>query len=181
MQMSKIAPEPNFVPRFDHIWYFIAHRRPLIVQSFCDHDRAINHDGQTTSLLTIQVTELIDGIFIGCSVNHMIVDGTSYHHFLNTWCEILKLHGKIVGHSILHPPVLKRWIPGRYNPIINLPFTRHNQSSAYMMLLHWEKESSISQQILSQSSKPRLIQNAAQPTIFLPCRPWQHLCGDASH
>lgn len=51
---------------------------PLVVQSFFDHDRAVNHDGHERPLLSIQVTELVDGVFIGCSMNHAIVDGTSY-------------------------------------------------------------------------------------------------------
>ncbi|KAL2901284.1 hypothetical protein RDABS01_026366 [Bienertia sinuspersici] len=50
---------------------------PMVVQSFFDHDRAVNHDGHDTSLLTIQVTELLDGVFIGCSMNHVLGDGTS--------------------------------------------------------------------------------------------------------
>ncbi|XP_058223282.1 uncharacterized acetyltransferase At3g50280-like [Rhododendron vialii] len=51
---------------------------PVVVQSFFDHDRAVNHDGHSMSLLSIQVTELIDGIFIGCSANQAVVDGTSF-------------------------------------------------------------------------------------------------------
>ncbi|XP_071932942.1 protein ENHANCED PSEUDOMONAS SUSCEPTIBILITY 1-like [Coffea arabica] len=58
---------------------------PGNVRSFFDHRRSINYYGHTKSLLTIQVTELIDGIFIGCSMNHMVVDGTSLWHFLNSW------------------------------------------------------------------------------------------------
>ncbi|KAL6215473.1 hypothetical protein ACLB2K_014903 [Fragaria x ananassa] len=63
---------------------------PLVVQSFFDHDRAVNHDGHTTSLLTVQVTELVDGVFIGLSMNHALGDGTSYWHFFNTWSEIFR-------------------------------------------------------------------------------------------
>ena len=51
---------------------------PQVLQSFFDHDRVINHDGHTLSLLSIQVTGLVDGIFIGCSTNHGMVDGTSF-------------------------------------------------------------------------------------------------------
>ncbi|KAI8024265.1 putative acetyltransferase [Camellia lanceoleosa] len=91
---------------------------PLVVQSFFDHDRAINHDGHTLSLLSIQVTELVDGIFIGCSINHAVVDGTSYWHFFNTWSDIFMTNNS----SISRPPLLNR-----YSPVLNLPFTHHDQ------------------------------------------------------
>ncbi|KAL8128067.1 hypothetical protein AgCh_014858 [Apium graveolens] len=38
---------------------------PSVVHSFFDHDRAVVYDGHTMSLLTVQVTELRDGVFIG--------------------------------------------------------------------------------------------------------------------
>ncbi|KAI5354445.1 hypothetical protein L3X38_007340 [Prunus dulcis] len=63
---------------------------PLVVQSFFNHDRAVNHDEHTMSLLTAQVTELVDGIFIGLSMNHCLADGTFYWHFFNSWSEIFQ-------------------------------------------------------------------------------------------
>ena len=39
---------------------------PLVVQSLFDHHKAVNHDGHTMLLLSIQVTELVDGVFLGC-------------------------------------------------------------------------------------------------------------------
>ncbi|KAI8024269.1 putative acetyltransferase [Camellia lanceoleosa] len=45
---------------------------PLVVQSVFDHDRAINHDGHTLSLLSIQLTELVDGIFIGFGISSIL-------------------------------------------------------------------------------------------------------------
>ncbi|RHN70308.1 putative transferase [Medicago truncatula] len=63
---------------------------PPIVKSFFDHHRAVNHDGHTMSLLSIQVTELLDGVFIGCSMNHCIGDGTAYWNFFNTFSEIFQ-------------------------------------------------------------------------------------------
>lgn len=98
---------------------------PEIVQSFFDHDRAINHDGHTRSLLTIQVTELIDGIFIGCSINHMVVDGTSFWHFFNTWSEIFNTKGQTI--AISRPPIHKHWFPEGHGPILSLPYTHLDQ------------------------------------------------------
>jgi hypothetical protein len=98
---------------------------PSVVQSFFDHDRALNYDGHTMPLLSIQVTELEDGIFIGCSMNHSIADGTSYWNFFNSWSEIFKAQGNDI--SIARPPIHKRWFPDGYGPIINLPFTHQDE------------------------------------------------------
>ncbi|KAJ4835505.1 hypothetical protein Tsubulata_048508, partial [Turnera subulata] len=101
---------------------------PLVVQSFFDHDRALNHDGHVKSLLSVQVTELIDGIFVGCSMNHCIGDGSSFWHFLNTWSEIFQAQGDSNDlFSISRPPVMKRWFPEGYGPILSLPYTHHDQ------------------------------------------------------
>ncbi|XWS24211.1 hypothetical protein CRYUN_Cryun28dG0081300 [Craigia yunnanensis] len=98
---------------------------PLVVQSFFDHDRAINHDGHTSPLLSIQVTELIDGVFIGCSMNHALVDGTSFWHFFNTFSEIFQAQGDNI--KISRPPVLNRWFPEGHGPLLNLPFTHQDE------------------------------------------------------
>ena len=98
---------------------------PSIFQSFFDHDRAVNYDGHTMPLLSIQVTELKDGIFIGCSMNHCIGDGASYWHFFNTWPEIFQAQGNNI--SITRPPIHKRWFPDGVSPIINLPFTHQDE------------------------------------------------------
>jgi hypothetical protein len=98
---------------------------PLITQSFFDHDRALNYDGHTRPLLSIQVTELKDGIFIGCSINHCIVDGTSYWHFFNAWSEVFQAKGNDI--SMTRPPIHKRWFPDRVDPILNLPFTHQDE------------------------------------------------------
>ncbi|KAM3710360.1 hypothetical protein ACB098_01G025200 [Castanea mollissima] len=82
---------------------------PSIIQSFFDHDRAVNYDGHTMPLLSIQVTELKDGIFIGCSMNHCI----------------FQAQGNNI--SITRPPIHKRWFPDGVSPIINLPFTHQDE------------------------------------------------------
>ncbi|KAF8404993.1 hypothetical protein HHK36_009888 [Tetracentron sinense] len=95
-----------------------------IVTSFFALDRAVNHDGHTLPLLSIQVTELVDGIFIGCSFNHSIGDGTSFWHFFNVWSEITRAQGKC--DCISRPPIYKRWFLDGHGPIINLPFSHHD-------------------------------------------------------
>ncbi|KAI3845394.1 hypothetical protein MKW98_029045 [Papaver atlanticum] len=47
-----------------------------------------NYEGQSHPLFSTQITELLDGVFMGCSVNHSVVDGTSFWNFINLWSEI---------------------------------------------------------------------------------------------
>ncbi|KAH7846269.1 hypothetical protein Vadar_011928 [Vaccinium darrowii] len=98
---------------------------PLAVQSFFDHHREVNHDGHTMSLLSIQVTELIDGIFLGCSINHAVADGSSYWHFFDTLSNTFRAQEKSC--DISSPPILTPWFPDGCGPIINLPFSHHDQ------------------------------------------------------
>ncbi|KAG5018378.1 hypothetical protein AAZX31_06G038600 [Glycine max] len=102
---------------------------PLVVQSLFDHHKALNHDGHTMPLLSIQVTELVDGVFIGCSMNHSVGDGTSYWNFFNTWSHIFQAQAQ--GHEtdlpISHRPIHSRWFPNDCAPPINLPFKHHDE------------------------------------------------------
>ncbi|XVF59384.1 hypothetical protein PTKIN_Ptkin07bG0271400 [Pterospermum kingtungense] len=63
---------------------------PSIVHSFFPLNGMKNHEGIFKPLLGVQVTELVDGIFIGVTINHSVVDGTSFWHFFNSWSEISK-------------------------------------------------------------------------------------------
>ncbi|KAI4389532.1 hypothetical protein MLD38_001748 [Melastoma candidum] len=97
---------------------------PVVVQSFFDHDKAVGHDGHSQSLLTVQVTELEDGVFVGCSMNHCVVDGTSFWHFFNSFSEIFRAFtgGKTDFEVISRPPVLERWFAGNRKGPMNLSF-----------------------------------------------------------
>ncbi|KAI9071040.1 hypothetical protein K1719_046995 [Acacia pycnantha] len=61
---------------------------PCIVTSFCPLNGSKNYEGTSKPLLAVQVTDLVDGIFIGCTINHSVVDGSSFWHFFNSWAEI---------------------------------------------------------------------------------------------
>ncbi|KAK5784898.1 hypothetical protein PVK06_039439 [Gossypium arboreum] len=79
---------------------------PTIIHSFFPLNELTNFEGTRNPVLGIQVTDLIDGIFIGCTNNHVVVDGTSFWHFLNSWSEISK--------GLIHlskPLVFQCWFP----------------------------------------------------------------------
>ncbi|MFX9848135.1 acyltransferase, partial [Acinetobacter baumannii] len=61
---------------------------PIIVRSFFSLNGALNIEGVSNPLLGVQVTELEDGLFVACTMNHCVADGTSFWHFFNFWSEI---------------------------------------------------------------------------------------------
>ncbi|XVF83892.1 hypothetical protein PTKIN_Ptkin16aG0530200 [Pterospermum kingtungense] len=63
---------------------------PEFVKEFFSFDKTVSYQGHHEPILAVQVTELADGVFIGCSVNHAVTDGTSFWNFLNTFAEICK-------------------------------------------------------------------------------------------
>ncbi|KAK7310838.1 hypothetical protein RJT34_08597 [Clitoria ternatea] len=99
---------------------------PPVVQSLFDHHKAVNHDGHTMPLLSIQVTQLLDAVFIGCSMNHAVCDGTSYWNFFNTWSQIFQASDSS-NILISHHPIHNRWFPHGCGPLINLPFKHYDE------------------------------------------------------
>ncbi|KAF3950391.1 hypothetical protein ACB098_09G071600 [Castanea mollissima] len=66
------------------------HDVPGCFREFFALDRTLSYSGHFRPLVAVQVTELSDGVFIGCTVNHAVTDGTSFWHFFNTFAEICK-------------------------------------------------------------------------------------------
>ncbi|KAI9089202.1 hypothetical protein K1719_029481 [Acacia pycnantha] len=97
---------------------------PRIVTSFFPLNGSKNYEGTSKPLLAVQVTDLVDGIFIGCTMNHSVVDGSSFWHFFNSWAEIsrgLNRASKL--------PALQRWFPEGIKHPIRFPFTEVHQRS----------------------------------------------------
>lgn len=118
---------------------------PPIHHSFFALNGVKNYEGTSQPLLAIQVTELVDGIFISFTVNHVIVDGTSFWHFINSWAEISKGCLKI---SKL--PTFDRWFSKGIECPIRFPFTiesRYNDNDEEGKInfpervFHFKKES----------------------------------------
>ncbi|KAJ0027559.1 hypothetical protein Pint_35216 [Pistacia integerrima] len=63
---------------------------PDCFKEFFTYDRTLSYAGHNKPLAAVQVTELADGVFIGCTFNHAVTDGTSFWHFFNTFAEICK-------------------------------------------------------------------------------------------
>ncbi|KAL9244957.1 hypothetical protein vseg_018670 [Gypsophila vaccaria] len=101
------------------------------VQSLFDLGvEAVNYEGHHGPLLSIQVTELYDGIFIGFTMNHSVADGTSLWQFISTLSEIfdqLIKDKEIEGYNIKvsRKPIFEPYFPQGCGPIIRLP--DHNE------------------------------------------------------
>ncbi|KMZ75925.1 HXXXD-type acyl-transferase-like protein [Zostera marina] len=89
---------------------------PTYVRDFFPYNGMINHEGHHLPLLAVQVTELIDGIFLGCTVNHILCDGTSFWNFMRTWSDVVS--GKLFFSDDQKGPLL---IHNTSSPI-KLPF-----------------------------------------------------------
>lgn len=101
---------------------------PPVIHSLFDQNKAVGHDGHTQPLLSVQVTELQDGVFVGYSSNHVVVDGASFFHFLNTWSKIHRAANQEEQIRMSHPhPIYHRWVPEGYSFPIWLPFTHPDE------------------------------------------------------
>ncbi|KAG2243687.1 hypothetical protein Bca52824_094471 [Brassica carinata] len=100
---------------------------PLVVQSFFDHHKAVSGDDHTMSLLSIKVTELIDGVFIGLSMNHGLGDGSSFWQFFNSLSDIFNSQEETTSNKLLclkNSPIFREGS----GPICSLPFTQPDES-----------------------------------------------------
>ncbi|XP_073016520.1 BAHD acyltransferase DCR [Primulina eburnea] len=68
---------------------------PAAYRRFFQLDSTLSYAGHHKTLVTVQITELADAVFVGCSMNHAVVDGTSFWNFFNTFAEIARGESKI--------------------------------------------------------------------------------------
>ncbi|KAF0911654.1 hypothetical protein E2562_011658 [Oryza meyeriana var. granulata] len=97
---------------------------PPLLHSFFPLQDAVNYDGHHLPLFVVQVTELIDGVFVGFVYNHALSDGTAFWDFLNAWAEIARARLSPTGTGPLtsRPPLLKRWSPQGDGAPVVLPY-----------------------------------------------------------
>ncbi|KAK7263156.1 hypothetical protein RJT34_30741 [Clitoria ternatea] len=102
---------------------------PLFLNSFFPLNGIRNYQGTSQPLLGVQVTELLDGVFIAFSINHAVADGQSFWHFVNSWAEISRGSQKI---SKL--PVFERYFPEDINRPIRFPFTEEEKQHSKSLI-----------------------------------------------
>ncbi|KAF2295288.1 hypothetical protein GH714_032466 [Hevea brasiliensis] len=90
---------------------------PPFVHSFFPLNGVRNYEGVSKPLLAVQVTELVDGIFIACTMNHSVSDGTTFWNFFNSWSEISRNNSDRTS----KPPVIEHWF--RSHCTIRLPLS----------------------------------------------------------
>ncbi|CAA0826839.1 HXXXD-type acyl-transferase family protein [Striga hermonthica] len=113
---------------------------PEIVFSFFPLNGTRNFQGTSEPLFAIQVTELEDGLFLGCAANHAIMDGSSLWHLIRSWSEIVRGREKIS-----EMPSFARNFPGWENRPIPVRVPDFNTKIVRPLLLervfHISKES----------------------------------------
>ena len=97
-----------------------AHVPPLLHSFFPLRD-AVNYDGHHLPLFVVQVTHLVDGVFLAFVYNHALSDGTAFWDFLNAWAEIAR--ASCLAAPTSPPPLFNRWSPspGDGAPVV-LPY-----------------------------------------------------------
>jgi hypothetical protein len=95
---------------------------PSVVWAFFPLNHVLGADAATESLpvLSAQVTELADGVFIGMSLNHSVGDGTAFWEFFNTWSEINRGGVDLRGPA----PVHQRFFMDSSPVPVILPFSK---------------------------------------------------------
>ncbi|XP_068638302.1 BAHD acyltransferase DCR-like [Aristolochia californica] len=63
---------------------------PDSVKLFFTFDETVSYEGHFRPIVAVQVTELADGVFVGCTVNHAVTDGTSFWNFFNSLAEVCR-------------------------------------------------------------------------------------------
>ncbi|KAI3454680.1 hypothetical protein Pfo_011343 [Paulownia fortunei] len=158
---------------------------PEIVSSFFPLNGIPNCEGISKPLLGVQVTELVDGHFIGCTANHAVVDGTSFWHFFNSWSEISRGFD-----TISKTPVFERWFPSNIaidNRPISIPPMEQNLWHDFVppplleRVFHFSKES-VAKLKAKANSEARSNKLSSLQAVsahlwgsVLRCRRWQSI------
>ncbi|KAM3379526.1 hypothetical protein P3S68_011940 [Capsicum galapagoense] len=97
-------------------------RSPFTVHSLFPLNNIRNFECVTKPLFGVQITELVDGLFIGCTMSHSLCDGTGFWHFINSWSEISR------GYKVISKiPVLERYFPEKMNLPVPLPLKMYDE------------------------------------------------------
>lgn len=141
------------------------HDVPDCFKEFFAFDRTLSYSGHSKPLMAVQVTELADGIFIGCTVNHAVTDGTSFWHFFNTFAEICNGAKKISKtpdfsrDTVFNSPAVLRFPAG--GPKI----TFAGDEPLRERIFHFSREAIQSLKLRANSRSGSMVRTAAKATL----------------
>ncbi|KAK9684913.1 hypothetical protein RND81_10G242100 [Saponaria officinalis] len=97
---------------------------PRLLWSLFDlgEPNVVNYDGHSRALLSVQVTELVDGVFIGFTMNHCLGDGTSLWCFIKALSKIFMNQMTYNSNNNNNKPDFKAVFSDENGPIIKLPY-----------------------------------------------------------
>ncbi|CAN1234506.1 Uncharacterized acetyltransferase At3g50280, partial [Linum perenne] len=93
---------------------------PRIVWSFFPLNWVRSYHGFSQPFLAVQITELVDGIFVGCTVSHAVADGTTLWRFVNFWSEICRGYGSVKSRGSVFT---RDWFLDEKHLPIRIPWT----------------------------------------------------------
>ncbi|CAN0900934.1 Uncharacterized acetyltransferase At3g50280 [Linum grandiflorum] len=91
-----------------------------LIDSLFPINGAYGFQGVSNPLLAVQFTQLLDGVFMGITFSHVVADGSSFWHFLNTWSQISRNSAVDLGNPT---PVIGHWFLDGIIPPIPFPFS----------------------------------------------------------
>ncbi|KAK9684908.1 hypothetical protein RND81_10G241800 [Saponaria officinalis] len=102
---------------------------PRLLWSLFDlgEPNVVNYDGHSRALLSVQVTELVDGVFIGFTMNHCLGDGTLLWCFINALSKIFMNQMTYNSNNNNNKPDFKAVFSDENGPIIKLPYLDPNE------------------------------------------------------
>lgn len=141
---------------------------PDCFKEFFAFDRTLSYSGHFKPLVAVQVTELADGVFIGCTVNHAVTDGTSFWHFFNTFAEICKGALKVsktpdfCRNSVFNSPAVLKFPAG--GPKV----TFSGDEPLRERIFHFSREAILKMKLRANNSAVKVIINGfSDPTEIL--------------
>ncbi|XP_050222447.1 protein ENHANCED PSEUDOMONAS SUSCEPTIBILITY 1-like [Mercurialis annua] len=122
----------------------------IVPNMFFPLNGVVNYDGVSYPLLAVQVTELVDGVFIGLAINHSVADGAAFWNFVNSWSEISRKtyhnDNNLNDQIISKPPVIEHWFRNCSYSVIKIPLslieTDHRDDPPMLKkrIFHFSKE-----------------------------------------
>ncbi|CAL1367121.1 unnamed protein product [Linum trigynum] len=94
---------------------------PPVLWSFFPLNWMMNYHGFSQPFIAVQVTELVDGFFLGCTISHAVADGPTFWRFVNFWSQICRYPGGGGDSANKSQVFTRRWFLDEKHLPIRLP------------------------------------------------------------